>query len=261
MGKNPVAIFDSGVGGISVLQQVQQQLPFENLIYFADSAHAPYGDKTPADVEARAFTIMNFFEQQDAKAVVIACNTATAVAIDNLRARYACPIIGLEPAIKPATALQPKGVIAVLATANTLASEKYQRLKVQFAGAATIIDCACHGLVEYIEAGRQDSAEFYQLLSRYLQPLQNQHVDAIVLGCTHYPFMKPQLQQIIGHGVAIIDSAEAVARQLQRQLDKNQLFNNDENDSGQLRFYSNGVDENIVARLYQQALQIEMVDI
>lgn len=213
---SPIGVFDSGVGGLSILKAIRKQLPNENLLYIADSANAPYGDRDPAFISKRALEIADFLYQANAKAIVVACNTATVVAIDALRAAFAIPIVAVEPAIKPAAALTRSGVVAVLATSRTLASSSVAKLCERYGDGIKLMLQPCPGLVEQIERGQLAAPQTLALLESYLEPVLAAGADTIVLGCTHYPFLEPQIRAIAGSSVTILDSAEAVARQLQR---------------------------------------------
>lgn len=221
---NPIGVFDSGVGGLSVLQEIRNALPSENLVYVADSAHAPYGDKSPQFIEARSIAISEFLATQNAKAIVVACNTATGAAITTLRTRFSVPIIAMEPAVKPAAANSQSGVIGVLATSRTLASDNFVKLFARYSADVEILGQACPGLVEQVEAGDLSSNKTRMLVEHYVLPLLEQGVDTLVLGCTHYPFLAPLIQEIVGTTVAVIDSSAAVARQLCRRLEVGKLL-------------------------------------
>ena len=213
-----IGIFDSGVGGLSVLLEIRHALPHEDLLYVADSGYAPYGDR-PADfIERRAAAIVDFFSEQRAKAVVVACNTATGIAIESLRARWPMPVVGIEPAIKPAAALTRSGVVAVLATSQTIASARFAKLVATFGAGITVLPQACPGLVEQIEKGELSGGETRAMLTRYIAPLVERGADTLVLGCTHYPFVRSEIEAIAGPGVAILNPAAAVARELARRL-------------------------------------------
>lgn len=221
----PVGVFDSGVGGLSVLRHIQAQLPQENLLYFADTGFAPYGDRSVAFIEERSLLIAEFLLQRGAKALVVACNTATTAAIKRIRADYPLlPIVGVEPGLKPAVALTRSGTIGVLATARTVAGEKFQLLQAQLAASsnATVLPQACVGLVECIESGDLDGPDTAALLERYILPLLDQGADTLVMGCTHYPFVMPAIAALVARAgkapVALVDTGEAVARQLGRLL-------------------------------------------
>lgn len=216
---NPIGVFDSGVGGLSVLHEIRRALPGEDLLYVADSAHAPYGDKSQQFIEARSIAISEFLVSRNAKAIVVACNTATGAAIAALRARFSVPIIAMEPAVKPAAANTQSGVIGVLATSRTLASDNFVQLFARYGGDVQIVGQACPGLVEQVEAGDLSGDKTRLLLEQYLLPLLERGADTIVLGCTHYPFLAPLIQEIAGPRVAVIDSAVAVARELYRRLE------------------------------------------
>jgi glutamate racemase len=216
---NPIGIFDSGVGGLSVLREIRRELPHEDLLYVADSGHAPYGDKPNHRIEERALAITKFLIRQHAKAIVVACNTATGAAVATLREQFSVPIIAIEPAIKPAAALTKSGVVGVLATSGTLASENFAKLTSRFGTEVEILVQACPGLVEQVEAGNLSGDKTRALLEQYLLPLLQQQADTLVLGCTHYPFLTALIQQIAGSQVTIIDPAAAVARELRRRLE------------------------------------------
>lgn len=223
----PIGIFDSGIGGLSVLRHVHTLLPDESLLYFADSGFAPYGEKPEAVIVERAVSIAAFLLTQNIKALVVACNTATAAAIAGLRARYPeLPVVGVEPGLKPAASLTRSGTIGVLATANTLASEKFVKLQSQVAQDAcvTFLLQACNGLAHQIEKGELSSRDTQQLVERYVAPLLAQHVDTLVLGCTHYPFVEQLIRDVAGPEVKIVDTGEPVARQLQRLLEQRELL-------------------------------------
>lgn len=228
----PIGVFDSGVGGLSVLQHIRQTLPQESLIYFADSGFAPYGEKPESVIIDRSLAIIDFLLQHHIKALVVACNTATAAAIQLLRQRHPdLIIVGIEPGLKPAAALTQSGVIGVLATQGTLHSKKFQDLRdhlTQTTG-IKVEQRACIGLASQIEKGELCSATSYALVQKYLIPLLNAGADAIVLGCTHYPFVIPLIEDIAqtsepGRQVHIIDTGLAVAQQLKRRLIKTDLL-------------------------------------
>ncbi len=221
---NPVGMFDSGVGGLSVLQHVRADLPQETLFYVADSGHAPYGNQ-PADfIVRRAFAITEFLLERRVKAVVVACNTATAAAIARMRAHFSIPIIGIEPALKPAVAATRSGVVGILATGNTVRSDKFAALLDQHGQRARVIVQPCPGLADCVERGDLHGPRCQILLARYLQPLLAEGADTLVLGCTHYPFLIPSIQRLAGPAVAILDPSPAVARQLRRRLEAGGLL-------------------------------------
>lgn len=214
----PIAVFDSGVGGLSVLRAIRERLPHEPLLYVADAGFAPYGDRDVDFIRERAHTIVGALVQRGAKSIVIACNTATVVAAAELRTLYALPIIALEPAIKPAVERSASHVIGVLATSRTLESAAVARLCAEFGGDTRIVLQACPGLVEAVERDQVNSAETTALLERYLAAPLAAGADTLVLGCTHYAFLRDRMQAIAGPSVTLLDSADAVARQTERRL-------------------------------------------
>ena len=225
MSEAPIGVFDSGVGGLSVLKEIEQRLPNESLLYVGDCGHIPYGEKTPDFIRQRCAVIADFFQQQGAKALVLACNTATVAGIAELRQRYPdWPIVGMEPAVKPAAAATRSGVVGVLATTGTLQSAKFAALLDRFASDVQVITQPCPGLVELIETGDLHSNALITLLCGYVEPLLAANCDTIILGCTHYPFLKPLLSQMLPSSIILIDTGAAVARQLQRLLDERKLL-------------------------------------
>ncbi len=219
MSEAPVGVFDSGVGGLSVLGEIERLLPCESLLYVADTGHIPYGEKSSEFIRERCATVARFFHGQGAKALVLACNTATVAAVADLRQRYPdWPIVGMEPAVKPAAAATRSGVVGVLATTGTLRSAKFVALLDRFANEVQVITQPCPGLVELIETGDLDSPALRLLLQGYVQPLLDAGCDTLILGCTHYPFLKPLLATMVPANVALVDTGAAVARQLQRLL-------------------------------------------
>lgn len=214
----PVGVFDSGVGGLSVLAEIARELPAEQLVYVADSAHLPYGDK-PADyVRTRARACTAFLLARGCKAVVVACNTATAAAIEALRACTDAPVIGMEPPVKPAVEATRSGVIGVLLTSGTAASARYAQLVERYGSGISVITQPCPGLVQCVEEGDLASTRAHALLETYVTPLLARGVDALILGCTHYPFLRPALERVIPQDVRVLDAGAAVARQLRRRL-------------------------------------------
>jgi len=256
---DPIGVFDSGVGGLSVLREIRRELPTENLLYVADSAHAPYGDKTQVFIEARAFAIARFLLDRGAKAIVVACNTATGAAVASLRSHFTLPIVAMEPALKPAAAQTKTGVIGVLATSRTLASHNFVKLFERYAAEAEILPQACPGLVEQVEAGDLDGAKTRRLLETYVLPLVSRGADTLVLGCTHYPFLRPLIQDIAGPNVAVIDSSEAVARQLRHRLIAHDLLV-DTDQSGAEQFWSSAdpaLSGPVIAQLWGQDVDVD----
>jgi glutamate racemase len=225
----PVGIFDSGVGGLSVLRHIRAQLPHEHLLYVADTGFAPYGDKPEDVVAARSLAVARFLVAQGAKALVVACNTATISAVKLLRESFPdMPIVGVEPGLKPAAGASRNGKVGVLATERTLAGAKFLALRDQIGAAtgAAFLLRACRGLVEQIELGDVETTR--QLLRHYITPLLDQGADTLVLGCTHYPLVRAAIEDVIAqsgaHDIVLVDTGEAVARQLVRLLDAGQLL-------------------------------------
>jgi glutamate racemase len=216
--EHPIGVFDSGVGGLTILRAVRQRLPCEDLMYVADAAHVPYGEKTPRQLRERALMIGSFLVQRGAKVIVVACNTATAAAIDALRGSLEVACVGVEPAVKPAVRATHSGVVGVLATPATLASERYRCLIERFARDVRVVAQPCTGLAEHIERGEIDSERTESLLRQFIAPLLTAGADVIVLGCTHYPLVAHIVQRIAGPGVAVIENGTAVAREVARQL-------------------------------------------
>jgi glutamate racemase len=215
---DPIGVFDSGVGGLSVLRCIREELPHENLIYIADSGHAPYGDKPQEYIEQRSITLAGFLLEHRAKAIVVACNTATAAAIATLRASFSLPIIGLEPGLKPALTLTRAGVVGILATRMTLGSRKFEDLVNRFGRNCKLVVQECPGLVEQVEQMDLTGRKTRQLLENYVSALLDHGADTIVLGCTHYPFLTPLIQEIAGPDVSIVDTGAAVAKEVSRRL-------------------------------------------
>lgn len=213
-----IGVFDSGVGGLSVLRQVRAQLPAAHLLYFADSAHVPYGPRPLAEVRAFSFAIADFLLAQGAQALVVACNTASAAALHPLREHLSIPVVGMEPAVKPAAEQSHSGVVAVLATPATFRGDLFASVVERFAHGVEVLPQVCPGLVEQIEAGALDTSQTEAMLRGSIEPLLARNIDALVLGCTHYPFVRPLIERICGPGVRVIDPAAAVARQTARVL-------------------------------------------
>ena len=213
-----IGVFDSGVGGLSVLHHIRQTLPDERLIYVADSGHVPYGDKSPEYIAQRSLALTRFLIAQSADAIVIACNTATAAAAATLRSQFDIPIVGMEPAVKPAAAATRSGVVGVLATIGTLESARFAALLERYGEEVEIVTQGCPGLVEQVEQGNLAGPETRALVERYTAPLLARGADTLILGCTHYPFLAALIRDVVGPNIILIDTGEAVARQLQRRI-------------------------------------------
>jgi len=209
-----IGIFDSGSGGLSVLREIRKILPEQRFIYFSDNAYCPYGEKTAEFVTDRSRAVTDLLLSKGCRAVVVACNTATAAAIASLRAEYDLPFVGMEPAVKPAASGTRNGIVGVLATAGTLRAPKYLNTKGQYADAVRIVERVGKGFVELVESLDLDSPHAEEVVRASLQPLLDEGADTVVLGCTHYPFLLPLMRRIAPPGVKFIDPAPAVARRL-----------------------------------------------
>lgn len=220
----PLGVLDSGVGGLSVLSHLRERLPSEDFLYFADQFHIPYGPRPAEEVRGYTAEITRFLLRLGAKLIVVACNTASAVALDYLRLTFPdVPIVGMEPAVKPAALMTRTGKVGVLATPTTFNSHRYADLMARYAGGIEVMEDPCSGLVQLIEAGKQDALETRGLLRRVVRPMLAAGVDTMVLGCTHYPFIRPLLEELVGESVVIIDPAPAVARHTQFVLQQHQM--------------------------------------
>lgn len=212
-----IGVFDSGVGGLSVLRALRERMPEAELLYVADSGHAPYGEKTDAFVAERSLAIARFLLEQGAQLLVVACNTATAAAVHALREAHPdVPIVGIEPGLKPAVALSAQGRVGVMATTGTLRSERFRHLVERHGGQAQVHLQPCPGLAAAIETGDLDTPALRELVDTFCAPLRAAGVDTVVLGCTHYPFVAPLISQAMGPRVTLVDTSEAVARQTVR---------------------------------------------
>lgn len=224
MNQNPIGLFDSGIGGTSIWTAINLLMPHENTIYLADSQNAPYGQKTKSQIIALSIKNTQKLLDLNAKIIVVACNTATTNAITTLRQKFKIPFIGIEPAIKPAANQSKTQTIGILATQGTLSSELFNK-SVEMLQDTKIIEQIGHGIVELIENGNLNSPLMTQLLQTYLQPMIDQNIDYLVLGCSHYPYLIPQIQKIIPKNIQIIDSGNAVAKQTQNILKQHKTLN------------------------------------
>ncbi len=255
----PIGVFDSGFGGLTVLREIRRLLPHEDLLYVADSAHAPYGDKAMSHSETRSVAITEHLLEQGAKAIVVACNTASGAAAQLLRTRYSVPIVAMEPAVKPAVERTRSGVVAVLATRQTLASQTFSVLLGRLGQGVEILLQPCPGLVEQIEAGDLNGEHTRELLAGYLAPLIARGADTLVLGCTHYPYLTTLIEELAGPGVQVLNSGAAVARQLQRRLSEATLLA-PRQAPGRERFWTSGhpaVVRDLMTRLWQAEISLE----
>jgi len=238
MNNDPIGIFDSGVGGTSIWKEIHNLLPHEDTIYLADSKNAPYGEKSAAQILQLSIKNTEFLLGKGCKIIVVACNTATTNAIDRLREKYQVPIIGIEPAIKPAALQSRSKTVGVLATKGTLSSQLFHSTSENHAKGIKIIEREGVGLVPLIEQGKIATEEIRDLLQTYLNPMLEEGIDYLVLGCTHYPYLVPVLRELLPEKVQIIDSGEAVARQTKAILEKNGL-NSSSKKPGRNWFFTN----------------------
>ena len=245
---NPIGLFDSGIGGTSIWKEIHQLLPNENTIYLADSKNAPYGEKSKEEIIALSCKNTEFLLNQNCKLIVVACNTATTNAIKELRAKYEVPFIGIEPAIKPAALHSQTHKIGILATKGTLNSELFYKNVEQFQD-IQIVEQVGFGLVELIESGRIDSNKMKELLEQYITPMIKANIDYLVLGCSHYPYLIPQIKKILPESIKIIDSGEAVAKQTKKILSEKIGFREVQNTSYNL-FYTN-VNPKVISEILQ----------
>lgn len=273
-----IGVFDSGVGGISVLKHIHALLPNEHLLYVADSKYAPYGNKTPAEIQARCFEIADFLIAKNVKALVVACNTATAAAIDVMRAKYSLldsnfpdlhfpnfhfPIIGMEPALKPAAEASHNGIVGVLATTGTLKSAQFAALLESYGRNVKVVTQACVGLVECVEQGELNTANTRLLIEQYCSPLLAEGADTIVLGCTHYPFVADLIREVVGNDIALIDTGAAVANQLKRQLEKQDLLSLSKKPAN-VHFWTNSENpsaKQVIAQLWGASADVSVLSV
>lgn len=217
--EQPIGVFDSGVGGISVLRELVKVMPEENYIYFGDSKNAPYGLKTREEVQKLTIQNVESLLNQGAKGIVVACNTATSAAVRKMRGIYPdLPLVGIEPALKPAALQKPHPRVLVMATPMTIREEKFQLLMEKYKEKADIFALPCPGLMEFVEAGNLEGRDLQVFLEQLLKPYENQNLDSVVLGCTHYPFARRMIQQILGENIAIFDGGNGTAREMKRRL-------------------------------------------
>jgi glutamate racemase len=216
--RRPIGILDSGVGGLSVLREIRRVLPYEDIVYIGDSAWCPYGPRPAEEIRERVFSLTDRLLAMDAKLVTLACNSATIAAVEALRAHYPVPITGMEPAVKPAAARTRTGIIAVLATEASVAGEKFHRLVNTYAKGVRVITRPCPEFVSLIESGETDSSPVRDAVEKIIAPLLAEGADTLVLGCTHFPFIREAIESFAGPHIAVLDTGEAVARRVQSLL-------------------------------------------
>ncbi|MFL0195121.1 glutamate racemase [Clostridium sp. WILCCON 0269] len=247
----PIGFFDSGVGGISVLREAVKILSNEDFVYFGDSKMAPYGIKTVEEVKRLTFNAVEFLLKKNIKALVVACNTATSAAIIDLRKTYSkyMPIVGIEPALKPAVEFNREGNILIMATPMTLAESKFNNLMKKYS-TSNIIPLPCSGLVELIEEGKVEGLEIENYLREKLEPLKNNKIAAVVLGCTHYPFIRKSIAKVLSYDIPIIDGSKGTVEQLKRQLIKYHIEGN-KNKVGKIKIFNSMNSQYIIKLSYK----------
>lgn len=258
---SPIGVFDSGVGGSSIWQEIHKLLPFENTIYLADSKNAPYGNKSKAEITALSIKNTDKLLEFGCKIIVVACNTATTNAIETLRENYKIPIIGIEPAIKPAALQTNSKSIGILATKGTLSSALFSKTTQAFTKDIKVVEIIGEGLVTLIEAGKLESPEMITLLQKHTKSMIDAEIDFLVLGCSHYPYLIPQLKKILPENVKIIDSGEAVARQTKIVLQSLNLLRI-QHSAPKLQFYTNSETATLKFLLkdYKESIHVDRMD-
>jgi glutamate racemase len=260
--RRPIGIFDSGVGGLSVAREIRRMLPADDLLYVADTAYCPYGDRPLPEVRSRALAVGSFLERSGARLLVVACNTASGAALEELRQAVSVPVVGLEPAVKTGAALTRNRRVGVMATAGTLASARYARLVRDHGSGIEIVPQPCPGLADLVEEGHFDSERLLARLEQLTLPLKRAAVDTVVLGCTHYAFVREPLARVLGPEVRIVDSAPAIARRTQ-SLSPRDAFGTDDG-PGRLTVLTTGDPDRVapvVARLWGGVVPIGAAEI
>jgi glutamate racemase len=250
----PVGVFDSGLGGLSIVREMRRSMPRDAFVYVSDARHLPYGEKSEAFIRGRCIAIADFLLATGVRGLVVACNSATAAAVAELRARLSIPVIGIEPAVKPAAAATQSGIVGILATASTLQSRKYAELLERFGSFTRVIGQPCPGLVERVEAGDLDGPQTLALLRRCIEPLLAAGADTLVLGCTHYPFLAASIQRVAGAKVHIVDPSVAVARRAR------ELLGDVEGGAATLRCFTSGdvaLQSRVASRLLGETIVME----
>ena len=252
----PIGVFDSGVGGLSVAREIRALLPAESILYFADTLNCPYGGRPLEEIRALSLAAGTELLDRGAKIIVIACNTASGAALETMRETLPVPIVGMEPAVKPAVAATRVGRVGVMATEATLRTERFQRLTREHARDVTVAAQGCPGLVELVEAGELSGPRVREALAGVVAPLRAAGVDSVVLGCTHYPFLREAIEEALGPGVRVIDSGPAVARQVERVLrERDALAANGAGDLDVLTTGDPRLVSEVVARLWDEPVR------
>lgn len=247
---SPIGFFDSGVGGLSVLREAISIMPNENYIYFGDSKNAPYGTRELDDVKQLTFNAVDFLLKKNVKAIVIACNTATSAAIEELRDKYTdIPIIGIEPALKPAVELNRNGSVIIMATPMTLREKKFKKLMCKYQDRCNIISMPCAELVKFVESGNLTGIELEEYLNNKFKDYNKSDIAAVVLGCTHFPFIKKTLSKIIGMDIPLIDGGAGTSHELQRKLEEKNILTNSES-RGSVEIYNSTNDMKVIDFCY-----------
>ena len=243
---SPIGFFDSGVGGLSVLKEALKIMPTENYIYFGDSKNAPYGVKKVEEVKDLTYKAVEFLIDKGAKAIVIACNTATSAAVASLRVTYpSMPIVGIEPAVKPAVEFNRKGSIIIMATPMTLKEKKFKHLISKYEDRADIVSMPCPELVEYVESGNTTGSDVKEYLERKFEEYKKQGIAAVVLGCTHYPFVKDLIKEVVGDDIPVVDGGFGTSKELRRQLKEADLLT-DSTEQGNVEIFNSSDDNNMI---------------
>lgn len=251
MKNSPIGVFDSGVGGISVLNELAKLMPNENFIYFGDSYNAPYGTKSLEEIKELTVKNANFLVEKGVKAIVIACNTATSAGAKKVREMLDIPVIGIEPALKPAALMSENPKIAVMATPLTLKLEKFANLMEKFDENAVIYTIECPEIVGFVEKGILDGVEIENCIRKYFEPLKDVKLDGVVLGCTHYPFVKEVIQKVVGDSVKLFDGGKGTAKELLRQLKEKNLLS-DRKEIGKVEFLNSSGNTEIEEKLFKE---------
>lgn len=262
MSSSPVAVFDSGLGGLTVAREIRAFLPAEELVYLGDGAYCPYGGRPLEWIRDRSVAIGRFLAGEGAKALVVACNTASGAALEALRETLSIPVVGMEPALKPAATESRTGKVGVMATEGTLRSERFARLVSEHGEGVEVVAQACPGLVELVEEGRFEGPEVRRALEGLLEPLCAAGVDTVVLGCTHYPFLSEVISEVLGPRVRLVDSSPAIARQTRRVLEERGELA--EGGAGGVRILTTGDPAEvrpIVERLWRESVEVEGVEV